>query len=400
MGPPSSSSSSSSPKDPADLLVQALAQFSLSGAEVDPALEAKMKDLAEALGNIKMASAERDMPSFPMPSETPKPARGRRGRRHSKEVSSGRKPPRTPTQSSNVFTPMSMMNVSTTVCKPSRAEYDDGGEPIPETPTCSTNDENAENGAVPMSGFASPAGFGFKFTTPTPPGILPQRLNSRFATTAAEENIPLAPSSSPEVSDYEENSSRVPTAPGEVKSTAPGATKAAAGAFGKRVKKQGVSASDGASESVSKAETAAGTRSGFSVGTQDSGFKVGGSKPAKGAKRAPGRGQRTASRREDEEQAGKAEKAFVRGHFMPPPPPPSASHAPSQIPAPRAAGTLRAEKAQEHARRAEVMAAEGRCGDAIQELSRAIAIAPSDWPPRAMATLYCGRGAGHLELGR
>ncbi len=61
-------------------------------------------------------------------------------------------------------------------------------------------------------------------------------------------------------------------------------------------------------------------------------------------------------------------------------------------------GTLREEKAQEFAYRAEILAAQGMVGDAIVELERAIAIAPDDWPP--LATLYSGRGAGYLELGR
>ncbi len=61
-------------------------------------------------------------------------------------------------------------------------------------------------------------------------------------------------------------------------------------------------------------------------------------------------------------------------------------------------GTLREEKAQEFAYRAEVLAAQGMVGEAIVELERAITIAPDDWPP--LATLYSGRGAGYLELGR
>ncbi len=61
-------------------------------------------------------------------------------------------------------------------------------------------------------------------------------------------------------------------------------------------------------------------------------------------------------------------------------------------------GTLREEKAQEFACRAEVLAAQGMVGEAIVELERAITIAPDDWPP--LATLYSGRGAGYLELGR
>ncbi len=61
-------------------------------------------------------------------------------------------------------------------------------------------------------------------------------------------------------------------------------------------------------------------------------------------------------------------------------------------------GTLREEKVQEFASRAEILAAQGMVGDAIVELERAIAIAPDDWPP--LATLYSGRGAGYLELGR
>ncbi len=61
-------------------------------------------------------------------------------------------------------------------------------------------------------------------------------------------------------------------------------------------------------------------------------------------------------------------------------------------------GTLREEKAQEFAYHAEVLAVQGMVGEAIVELERAITIAPDDWPP--LATLYSGRGAGYLELGR
>ncbi|KAG5189896.1 hypothetical protein JKP88DRAFT_300421 [Tribonema minus] len=76
----------------------------------------------------------------------------------------------------------------------------------------------------------------------------------------------------------------------------------------------------------------------------------------------------------------------------------AAAAAAAPLPPQAAAPSFCTDRAQELAHEAQALATVGRVTDALECLTRAIRVAPADWP--YAATLYSGRGAGLIEQGR